>query len=264
MLLPWLFESWTQTHQGVARNPAQDASSEPASRMFVQLPNASPLAESLSALVCVSRLPQQIQDRWPCPSMTCAHRPRLQKNVLLMATCDTLHPGSFAPCTICHVGRVILTSRRRPFELLHAVFYQRSSLYQSLPTHVGPSLTGCPGLQEKGRAFSGDAGRAWAATIGIVAKGNASSVVETTSRQFATPEFLREHPPRTSRTYEIAQRIDDLTQVCFAPPTFSRSRGQERTYKRPFFVRQIAGVPFDSLREFLLPRTVFFCPHAFL
>ena len=71
------------------------------------------------------------------------------------------------------------------------------------------------------------------------------------------PEFLREHPPRTSRTYEIAQRIDDLTQVCFAPPTFSGSRGQERTYKRPFFVRQIAGVSFDSLREFLLPRTVF-------
>ena len=32
----------------------------------------------------------------------------------------------------------------------------------------------------------------------------------------------------------------------------------ERTYKRPFFVRQIAGVSFDSLREFLLPRTVFF------
>ena len=31
------------------------------------------------------------------------------------------------------------------------------------------------------------------------------------------------------------------------------AKGQERTYKRPFFVRQIAGVPFDSLREFLLP-----------
>ncbi len=71
------------------------------------------------------------------------------------------------------------------------------------------------------------------------------------------PEFLREHPPQTSRTYKIAQRIDDLTQVCFTPPPFSGSRGQERRYKCPFFVRQSTGVSFDSLREFLLPRAVF-------
>lgn len=78
------------------------------------------------------------------------------------------------------------------------------------------------------------------------------------------PEFLREHPPRTSRTYEIAQGIDDLAQVCFAPPTFSGNRGKERAYKCPFLVRQITGVSFDSLREFLLPRAVLFCPYAFL
>jgi len=51
--------------------------------------------------------------------------------------------------------------------------------------------TGCPGLQEKGReSFSGDAGRAWYKYRVSLQKGNASSVVETTSRQFATARIL--------------------------------------------------------------------------